>query len=234
MATDPIKAATAADRPLNVVYKMIASLTPDPRNARTHPKRQIEQIVASMRAFGFTNPILADPEGNIIAGHGRLRAAKEIGLDEVPVIELAGLSEPQKKALRLADNKIALNAGWDSEILKLELAELSLPEFEMDLALTGFSTGEIDVVLAGTPDPDDEVIPAVPVTPKVQHGDIWQLGEHRIGCGDGRDVAFLEQIIGEGAKVDCAFLDPPYNVKVNGHVNAKGGTVRANAPSGKE
>ena len=195
MDTIPALAARTADRPLSVVYKPTGSLTPDPRNARTHPKRQIEQIAQSIRAFGFTNPILADPEGNLIAGHGRLRAAKEMGLAEVPVIELGGLTEPQKKALRLADNKIALNAGWDVEILKLELADLSLPEIEIDLSLTGFSPGEIDVVLADSEDPDDEIIPAVPVSPRVQSGDIWQLGEHRVGCGDGRDRAFLAEVI---------------------------------------
>jgi len=215
-------AATAANRTLHVAYKATGSLRPDPRNARTHPKRQIEQIIASIRAFGFTNPILADPEGNLIAGHGRLKAAKEMGLAEVPVIELAGLSEAQKKALRLADNKIALNAGWDLEILKLELQDLSLPDLDVDLSLTGFSSGEIDVVLSDAPDPDDEVIPAVPADPRVRLGDIWQLGEHRIGCGDGRDKAFLAELIGHGEQVDCAFLDPPYNVKINGHVNAKG------------
>lgn len=207
---------------LEVVYKSIGDLTPDPRNARTHSKKQVAQIIASIEAFGFTNPILADEQGNLIAGHGRLRAAKEMGLAEVPVITLGGLSEAQKKALRLADNKIALNAGWDTEILKLELAELSLPEIEVDLGLTGFSPGEIDVVLADTPDPDDEVIPAVPENPRVQAGDIWQLGEHRVGCGDGRDTAFLQKLVGENAKIACAFLDPPYNVKINGHANAKG------------
>jgi DNA modification methylase len=222
MADAPTLAVEAADRPLQVVYKPTASLTPDPRNARTHPKRQIEQIAASIRAFGFTNPVLADPEGRLIAGHGRLRAAKQMGLGEVPVIELAGLSEAQKKALRLADNKIALNAGWDVEILKLELAELSLPEFEIDLGLTGFSSGEIDVVLAASPDPDDEVIPEVPAEPRVRPGDIWQLGDHRIGCGDGRDRTFLAEVIGGGERIDCAFLDPPYNVKINGHANATG------------
>ncbi len=211
-----------ADRPLQVVYRPPASLTPDPRNARTHSKRQVAQIVASIRAFGFANPILADEQGMVIAGHGRLRAAREMGLVEVPVIELAGLTEAQKKALRLADNKIALNAGWDLEILKLELSELSLPEIDIDLSLTGFSPGEIDVVLADTPDPADEVIPAVPFAPRVRPGDIWQLGEHRIGCGDGRDGAFLARLVGEGERIDCAFLDPPYNVKINGHANAKG------------
>jgi DNA modification methylase len=217
-----MKAVDAANRPLAVTYKPIDSLTPDPRNARMHARRQIEQIVASIRAFGFTNPILADPGGVLIAGHGRLRAAKEIGLAEVPVIELAGLSEAEKKALRLADNKIALNAGWDLEILKLELADLSLLEIDIDLALTGFSSGEIDVVLSETPDPDEEVIPAVPTEVRVEPGDIWQLSDHRIGCGDGRDTSFLTKLVGEGDKIDCAFLDPPYNVKINGHANAKG------------
>ena len=149
-------------------------------------------------------------------------AAKQMGLGEVPVIELVGLSEAQKKALRLADNRIALNAGWDIEILKLELAELSLPEFDIDLGLTGFSSGEIDVILTEKIDPEEEIIPAVPVTPRVRMGDIWQLGEHRVGCGDGRDIAFLRAVIGEGQVVDAAFLDPPYNVKINGHANTKG------------
>lgn len=216
------KAALPANRTLEVVYKAPGELTPDPRNARTHSKKQVAQIIASIRAFGFTNPILADPQGNLIAGHGRLRAAKEMGLESVPVITLDGLSEPQKKALRLADNKIALNAGWDTEILKLELAELSLPEIDIDLGLTGFSPGEIDVVLSESEDPDDEVIPAVPESPRVKPGDIWQLGEHRVACGDGRDVAFLQRVVGEGEAIDCAFLDPPYNVKINGHANAKG------------
>ena len=222
MATDPIKAASPADRQLTVCYQPTVSLIPDPRNARTHSKKQVAQIVQSIGAFGFTNPILADPEGNIIAGHGRLRAARDMGLETVPVITLEGLTEPQKKALRLADNKIALNAGWDTEILKLELADLSMPDLDFDLGLTGFSPGEIDVVLAGSEDPDDEVIPAVPVTPRVQPGDIWQLGEHRVACGDGRDAAFLQAVVGEGEAIDCAFLDPPYNVKINGHANAKG------------
>jgi DNA modification methylase len=222
MSNPPSKAGLPADRTLEVVYKAPGDLTPDPRNARTHSKKQVAQIVQSIAAFGFTNPILVDPEGNLIAGHGRLRAAKDMGLEKVPVITLDGLTEPQKRALRLADNKIALNAGWDTEILKLELADLSMPDIDIDLGLTGFSPGEIDVVLSESEDPDDEVIPAVPESPRVKPGDIWQLGEHRIGCGDGRDVAFLQSIIGEGGSIDCAFLDPPYNVKINGHANAKG------------
>lgn len=222
METPTVLADRPAVRPLAVSYRLLASLVPDPRNARVHPKRQIEQIKASISAFGFTNPILADEESRLIAGHGRLRAARELGLEEVPVIELAGLSEGQKKALRLADNKIALNAGWDMELLKLELADLSLPEFEMDLALTGFASGEIDVILGDGADPDEGLVPDTPAPARAQPGDIWQLGEHRIGCGDGRDIAFLKAIIGGEGQIDAAFLDPPYNVKINGHANAKG------------
>ena len=219
---DSVPAPAVAMRQLAVVYKPLASLTPDTRNARTHPRRQVDQIKASIAAFGFTNPILTDPEARLIAGHGRLIAARELGMAEVPVIVIAGLSEAQKKALRLADNKIALGAGWDFDVLKLELADLSLPGLDVDLGLTGFSSGEIDVILSESTDPDDEVIPATPISPRTRPGDIWQLGEHRVGCGDGRDAAFLCAVIGEEAKVAAAFLDPPYNVKISGHANAKG------------
>ena len=207
---------------LTVTYRPLGDLIPDPRNARTHPKRQIDQIRASIEAFGFTNPVLADPEGHIIAGHGRLQAARLIGLAELPVITLAGLSETQKRALRIADNKIALNAGWDLEILQLELGELASIDIEIDPALTGFSTGEIDVILSSTTDPDDEVIPPVPATPRTKLGDIWILGTHRVGCGDSRDDEFLRRVVGDGARVDAAFLDPPYNVKIGGHAVSAG------------
>jgi len=121
---------------LSIVYRPLASLQPDPRNARIHPRRQLAQIRASIEAFGFTNPILADEAGMIIAGHGRLLAARELGMAEVPVIVLAGLDDARKRALRIADNKIALNAGWDLEILRIELAELSSIDVGIDPALT--------------------------------------------------------------------------------------------------
>src|ERR1700694_3939863 len=132
---------------LAVTYRAVGDLIPDPRNARTHPKRQIDQLRASIEAFGFTNPILADPEGHIIAGHGRLQAARAMGLTELPVITLSGLSETQKRTLRIADNKIALNAGWDLEILQLELGELGSIDVDIDLTLSGFSTGGTRVIL---------------------------------------------------------------------------------------
>jgi hypothetical protein len=209
-------------RPLSVTYRATASLKPDPRNARTHSKRQVEQIVASIREFGFTNPILLDPEGVLIAGHGRLLAAKSMGMAEVPTIELVGLNDAQKRALRLADNKIALGAGWDLDLLKVELAELSALDVDMDLTVTGFSTGELDVLLGSNEDPDDDLVPPVPANPRTKAGDIWILGDHRIGCGDSREIDFLQQVVGEGAKIDAAFLDPPYNVRISGHANAKG------------
>src|SRR5277367_6467916 len=199
---------------LAITYHAISDLIPDPRNARTHPKRQIDQIRASIEAFGFTNPILADPEGHIIAGHGRLQAARLMGLAELPVITLSGLSEIQKRTLRIADNKIALNAGWDLEILQLELGELGSIDVDIDSTLTGFSTGEIDVILTSAVDPDDEAVPPVPATPRTKLGDIWLLGDHRVGCGDGRDAEFLQRIIGHEERVDAAFLDPPYNVRI--------------------
>jgi hypothetical protein len=216
------RADAARPPPLAVTYCPVGTLRPDPRNARTHPKQQIDQIVASIRQFGFVNPILADPDGRIIAGHGRLMAAKATGLAEVPTIYIPGLSETQKRALRIADNKIALGAGWDLDVLKLELAELGSLDLDFDLSVTGFSTGELDVILNGSADPDDDVIPEVPASPRTRLGDIWILGEHRVGCGDARDLNFVRRVVGEQAAIDSAFLDPPYNVRISGHANAVG------------
>jgi DNA modification methylase len=213
--------ANLQSRTLSVVYRPTRELKPDPRNARTHSKAQIGQLKSAIEAFGFTNPILIDDEGLLIAGHGRLRAAKELGLAEVPTITLTGLSETQKRTLRIADNKIALNAGWDLDLLKMELGELSNLDVNLDLTLTGFSTGELDVLLGDTLDPEDEVIPATPKVPLAKLGDIWALGSHRLGCGDSRDPSFLRAVVGEET-IDAAFLDPPYNVRINGHANARG------------
>ena len=207
--------SAASSDALAVEYRTVGSLKPDPRNARTHPKRQLEQIKASIEEFGFINPILIDEQSAIIAGHGRLRAAKEAGLEEVPTIVLAGLTDGQKRALRLADNKIALGASWDLDLLKLEFGDLA--DMDFDLGLTGFSAGEIDIVLLCANDPDDDHLPETRSTPQTRPDDIWILGDHRLGCGDGRDRAFLHRVIGKGVKIDAAFLDPPYNVAIGGH-----------------
>jgi DNA modification methylase len=207
---------------LTVIDRPIADLRPDPGNARTHPKKQIAQIAASIQAFGFVNPVLIDAKGVIIAGHGRLLAAKQLGLERVPTIALPHLTETQKRALRLADNRIAQNSGWDGELLRVELEALSAPELSFDLKVLGFSAGEIDVVLSPSKaDPDDEVIPLAPTKPRTRPGDIWILGEHRIGCGDARDKAFVEQVMGPGVLGDVAFLDPPYNVRIGDHANRR-------------
>lgn len=205
---------------LSLTYQPPAALKPDPNNARTHSARQVEQICASIRSFGFTNPVLADPDLGLIAGHGRLLAARKLGLAEVPVITLAGLSETQKRALRIADNKIASNAGWDTDLLRIELQALMVDGIDLEIDALGFAGGELDVILSkGANDPDDEVIPPLPDQAISQAGDIWILGDHRIGCGDSRDPGFLQAVVGEGASVDAAFLDPPYNVRIQGHAN---------------
>lgn len=206
---------------LKIEYKSTELLTAYSGNARQHPHKQIDQIKRSIVSFGFSNPILADKDGVVIAGHGRLLAARELGLETVPVIELCSLTQAQVRALRLADNKIALNSGWDPDLLRIELGELKGGEIEIDLGLTGFSAGEIDIILTAKADPDDEVIPAVKAEPLTKPGDIWELGDHRIGCGDAREAGFLRKVIGNDDQVDCAFLDPPYNVRIQGHANVK-------------
>lgn len=230
MGSGPVAYAAGMDTPspdpgsrrdLSVLYRATGSLRPDPRNARTHSKKQVEQIVTSIRQFGFTNPLLIDSDGVLIAGHGRLLAAKAMGMPDVPTIEIRGLTNAQKRALRLADNKIALNAGWDLDLLKVELAELTALDIDLDLTVTGFSTGELDVLLTSG-DPDDDIVPDLPATPRTRPGDIWKLGDHMVACGDSRDAAFLQMVLGESSQVDAAFLDPPYNVRINGHANARG------------
>ena len=201
-----------------VVQTEVALLKPYVGNARTHPRRQIEQIKRSIQEFGFTNPILVGPDRSVIAGHGRLIAAKELGLLEVPVIVLDYLSESQIAALRLADNKIALNSGWDPALLRIELANLSA--LEIDINVTGFAVGEVNVILNAGADPAEEVVPSLRSAARTRLGDIWELGDHRVGCGDSRDLIFLREVVGD-TPIDCAFLDPPYNVKIKGHANVK-------------
>jgi DNA modification methylase len=195
--------------------RMIAvdALIPYARNARTHSDGQVAQIAASIAEFGFTNPILSDGERGVIAGHGRLMAARKLGLTEVPVIELAHLTPTQKKAYILADNRIAENAGWDEELLKLELAELQAAEYDLDLM--GFSDEEIDKLLNGDEQSDgltdEDAVPETPVEPTSKPGDLWILGNHRLLCGDSTVLTDVERLM-DGQLADMAFTDPPYNV----------------------
>jgi len=206
---------------LEVISTPIANIKPNPKNARTHSKKQIRQIANSIRQFGFVNPILADETGVVIAGHGRLLAALMLESHEVPVITLSGLTDVQKRTLTLADNKIASNAGWDRQKLAIEIPELgTLLEIEgLDISLTGFEVPEIDQLFADFDernDPDDRFEetsgPAV-----TQIGDVWILDQHRSCCANARNVDDVDRLM-DGEMASMAFLDPPYNVSIAGVV----------------
>lgn len=172
----------------------VADLVPFANNARTHSEDQVARIAGSIREFGFNNPVLVDGENGIIAGHGRVLAARKLGLDTVPVIELAHLTETQKRAYILADNKLAEQAGWDRELLSLELADLS--ELGVDLAEIGFEGAELDDLLNfGVNDPREEETPSVPEVPVSQPGDLWLLGNHRLLCGDATSKDDVERLL---------------------------------------
>ena len=211
MATAKRRGSSLHEKPLAVVYRPLSGLTPYARNARTHSAEQVAQIAASITAFGFTNPVLIDEAGGIIAGHGRVMAAAHLTLEEVPTITLAGLSEDQRKAYVLADNKLAMNAGWDPELLRLEVESLQLAQF--DVSLLGFTDEELAalqpvVVEPGLTDPDDA--PAVQAEAVTKPGDVWLCGKHRLMCGDSTSIEALEALTGGG--VDMWLTDPPYNV----------------------
>lgn len=194
----------------------IATLIPFAKNSRTHSDAQVAQIAGSIREFGFTNPVLIDEANGIIAGHGRVMAARKLKLTEVPCIRLAHLSDAQKRAYVIADNKLALNAGWDEAMLKLELADLKALDFDLDL--TGFNTDEIDALLAekgaeGLTDPDDT--PEPPVEPVTRLGDVWVCGQHRVMCGSSLEMTAMERLCGD-QRVDMLLTDPPYNVAYTG------------------
>lgn len=215
----------AMDRHPKVELRSTSALQPAHRNARTHSDKQVEQIAASIRQFGFTNPVLVNDEDGIVAGHGRVEAARRLGLVEVPVIRLSHLSSEELRAYALADNKLAANAGWDPEILRIEFAELSMLELEFDLEITGFSTTEIDLTIgdgddasAEEDDPDD-LLPAGRCW--VQRDDLWLLGEHRLLCGDARSSASYRALMGDEL-ARMVFSDPPYNVRIDGHVGGLG------------
>jgi len=196
-------------------WRQIADLIPYARNARTHSDEQVAQIAASIKEFGWTNPILVDGDNGIIAGHGRLAAARKLGNTEVPVIELTGLSEAQKRAYILADNKLALNAGWDIDLLAEELKELK--DLNFDLELTGFSDKELADFLTEEVEglTDEDAVPDVPEEPKTKLGDIYQLGKHRLMCGDSCSLTDMEKLC-DGQPVDMWLTDPPYNVAYEG------------------
>jgi DNA modification methylase len=205
-----------------VIELSIDLLKPYPRNARTHSRKQIKQIAASIERFGFTNPVLVSDRGEIIAGHGRVAAARLLGRKTVPTLSLSHLSEAERRAYVLADNKLAMNAGWDKEILAIELQ--ALVDLEFDVELTGFSLAEVDLAIdeaneASTDGPlePEDAVPVVTGEPVSRMGDIWHLGRHRLLCGDTRDAAAMNRLM-DGEHADLVFTDPPYNVAIDGNV----------------
>lgn len=199
---------------MQIKVKSVDELIPYARNSRTHSEEQILQIASSIREFGFNNPVLIDQDGGIIAGHGRVLAARKIGMKEVPTIELRHLTDTQKKAYVIADNKIALNAGWDEEMLKLELEELRLADFDIDL--TGFTDEEFNLLMGENVEQvqgltEDEAVPEVTEDPVSKLGDVWVLGKHRVMCGDSTSIDSVN-ILMSNDKADLGFCDPPYNL----------------------
>ena len=196
--------------PLAIDYRPVGSLIPYARNARTHSEAQVALIAGSIREYGFTNPVLVDGENGIIAGHGRVLAARKLGLGSVPVIELGHLSDAQKRAYLLADNRLAEQAGWDKEMLALEAADLS--EMGIDLGTLGFEAAQIDALLRrDQPDPREEDTPEPPAVPVSQPGDLWLLGRHRLLCGSATDPADVARLLG-AVRPHLMACDPPFGV----------------------
>ena len=209
---------------LSVVYQPVATLVAYTHNARTHSKHQIRQIADSITAFGFTNPILIDKTDTIIAGHGRLRAAQLLGMNQIPTIRLETLTQDQIRAYILADNRLAEKAAWDDSILAIELQHLLTVNLDFDVTCTGFEVPEIDLIIqeaAVKPSAEDIFEPAGSETAVSRPGDLWLLGKHRIVCGDSLDEASYDKLM-NGRKADAIFVDPPFNVPIQGHVSGTG------------
>ena len=220
---------------LKVVVRSLSYLKPNARNARTHSRRQIRQIADSIQTFGFNNPILIDGDGAIIAGHGRVDAAKLLGLTEVPTVCLAHMSEAEKRAYVIADNRLAEKAGWDEEILAVEFETLFELAPELDLTVTGFELAEIDLIIgdqgsrAETDALDEVSLPDADAPVVTRPGDLWKLGDHRVLCGDAtQEEPYVSLLQGEPAQM--VFADPPYNVPISGHVSGLGHAQHAEFP----
>ena len=202
-------------------------LRPWTRNARTHSRKQIRQIAESIRRFGFTNPVLIDGENRILAGHGRVEAARELGMATAPCLRIDHMSATDKRAYVLADNKLALNAGWDEELLALELKELMEADIDFGVDITGFSIAEVDQLIEGLAptepgDPADDRLPEPEAVPsRCEIGDLWQLGPHRLICGDALDPGIVADLL-DSEKAELVFTDPPYNVAIDGNVSGLG------------
>ncbi len=209
---------------LTIVYQPVDALIPRITNPRTHSPKQLKQLERSLQRFGFTNPVLVDDGNNIIAGHGRVLAAKQLGMHKVPTITLSNMSEAEIRAYVIADNKLAENAGWDEALLGLELQYLSDLDIDFDVTLTGFELPEIDILIGNLSLGDDtmdgdaaDTVQAVGETAVTQPGDIWQIGNHRLICGDSTKAETYQLLLGD-QRAQMVFCDAPYNVPISGHV----------------
>ena len=215
--------------------RLVADLIPYAANSRTHSDAQVAQIAASIKEFGWTNPILIDDDNTIIAGHGRLLAARKLGMEEVPAIILDHLTKAQQRALVIADNQLALNAGWDMNMLKAEIEDLSLEDFNLELL--GFDDDFLDGLLETAPSggkTDEDAVPEVPEIPKTVLGDVWVLGNHRLMCGDSTSIDAVEKLI-NGAAIDLVHTDPPYGINEKGMREDRGGlTTNSKLPDFKD
>ena len=220
--SNPESATTEAVGELHVTYRKIESLTPFANNARVHSRSQIRKLRDSIQAFGFVNPVLINTAGTIVAGHGRVQAAKLLGMTEVPTICLENLTPDQIRAYVIADNRLAEDACWDEQMLKIELQHLiSIPD--IDVSVTGFEVTEIDLIIGAATaeeDPDDQ-IPEEAAEVISKQGDLWCLGHHRIYCGDARSASSFTALM-EDRRAAVVFLDPPYNVAIDGHASGNG------------
>ena len=211
---------------LAIVYQPVGSLKPRGTNPRTHSKKQIGQIANAIRRFGFTNPVLVDDANGIVAGHGRVAAAKAVGLDQVPTVRLSAMSEAEIRAYVIADNRLAENAGWDRELLGLELQYLSDLDIDLDVTITGFELPEIDLLIgelssASNDDPADAPVEVAAGPAITRLGDIWRIGSHRLICGASTKCETYQALLGE-QRAQLVFSDPPYNVPISGHVGGLG------------
>jgi DNA modification methylase len=210
---------------IQIQYRAVGDLALDSRNPRQHSQRQVDQIADSIREFGFIMPVVVDDAAQVVIGHARVLAAKKLDMPQIPVVEIKHLSKVQLKALRIADNKLAQNAHWDERLLGESFLELKELDVEFDLSITGFSLPEIDLTLQSldetkTEETDDEVDAATGVA-VCTAGDVWQLGDHRLYCGDATSEATFDMLMNEQT-ADVVFVDPPYNVRIDGHVSGKG------------
>jgi len=209
-----------------IEYTPVSDLKLRSTNPRTHSKKQIRQIADSIKQFGFNNPILVDQDGTIVAGQGRVEAARLLGIETVPTIRLEDLTEAEIRAYVIADNKLAENAGWDRELLAIELQGLIEVEVDFDVTITGFEMAEIDILIGeldeiGEDDPADDVPEVSDGPPVTRPGDIWCIGKHRLICGDALDPDTYSRLL-DGAQAQMIFTDPPFNVKIEGHVSGLG------------